>query len=441
MQVLRFFLLVACVGCSTDVTIGRQRGGEGSGFGSDEVDWVVATTVDDAGNVYVAGHHTGEIDFGGGPLVPTGDSFSTFLASFTASGEHRWSRSFSSTFITFHEVHHSEGRIHTVGLYRGALTTDRELNSPSFQSLLVLEHDTDGNLLSSFDAVGTAGNVQGKSIDRVGSRLAVSGSYVGDVDLGLGALGATMPGRDHGLIGLYDGTAPVLSRAILGEDVINEVVLVDGEGVVGGGRFVGSAELGGGLVAMGPQDAYVAAFNSTGAERFAVHYASTGTAEALDMTRASPGFVVVGSFRGSFVAPEPVDAVGGVDAWVSNLDSDGSVRWLRGVGSAADDQIFAVSRDGSNVVACGVYRDELSVEGVTYPHRGEGDAFAISYDADGDVRWVQTWGSPGADDCSGITAVGSRVIVAGRYSGTLELGETMLTNRGASDVYVLSFSN
>lgn len=58
----------------------------GSGFA-----WSVA--VDASGNVYVLGDFSGTCDFGGGPVTSQG-SDDIFLASFSSTGAHRWSKSF-----------------------------------------------------------------------------------------------------------------------------------------------------------------------------------------------------------------------------------------------------------------------------------------------------------------------------------------------------------
>lgn len=62
-----------------------------AGFGADGAESMPAIDVDDEGGVLVAGNVTGDVDFGGGVLSPSG-STEGFIASFDVNDEHRWSR-------------------------------------------------------------------------------------------------------------------------------------------------------------------------------------------------------------------------------------------------------------------------------------------------------------------------------------------------------------
>jgi hypothetical protein len=65
-------------------------------FGSNMGDQVNAVAIDDAGNVYIAGQFLRDIDLGGGTRSSAGLE-DGFIASYTASGTHRWSYVFGGT--------------------------------------------------------------------------------------------------------------------------------------------------------------------------------------------------------------------------------------------------------------------------------------------------------------------------------------------------------
>lgn len=65
-------------------------------FGGATVDQVNSVAVDATGNVLVLGVFTGSVDFGGGPLVTLDNGWDGFLAKFSPTGSHMWSKAFNS---------------------------------------------------------------------------------------------------------------------------------------------------------------------------------------------------------------------------------------------------------------------------------------------------------------------------------------------------------
>jgi hypothetical protein len=65
-------------------------------FGSSSSDYGYALATDASGNVYLTGMFYNSINFGGGTLSSKGSN-DTFIASFTSAGAHRWSKSFGGS--------------------------------------------------------------------------------------------------------------------------------------------------------------------------------------------------------------------------------------------------------------------------------------------------------------------------------------------------------
>lgn len=120
-----------------------------------------------------------------------------------------------------------------------------------------------------------------------------------------------------------------------------------------------------------------------------------------------------------------------LDAVLVHLDADGSTRWIRQFGSAADDFIWSIAIDGTGrAVVAGWVGGALPGQS----HRGGVDAFTGVYAADGGLAWLRQWGTTADDYAYGTTlGVGGHVISVGYTSGALD----GLANLGESDVVVV----
>ncbi|MBW2735551.1 MAG: hypothetical protein JRH20_24465, partial [Deltaproteobacteria bacterium] len=67
-----------------------------SSIGGSAEDTGYGVVMDESGNSTITGSFTGTVDFGGGPLTSAGFA-DVFVASYTPSGAHRWSKRFGST--------------------------------------------------------------------------------------------------------------------------------------------------------------------------------------------------------------------------------------------------------------------------------------------------------------------------------------------------------
>jgi hypothetical protein len=64
-------------------------------IGGTSSDQAKSVTVDGGGNVLITGYFIGSVDFGGGPLPSTG--LDIFVAKYSASGSHLWSKRFGGS--------------------------------------------------------------------------------------------------------------------------------------------------------------------------------------------------------------------------------------------------------------------------------------------------------------------------------------------------------
>ena len=89
-------------------------------FGGTSSDGGHNVAVDSSGNVFVTGYYHGSVDLGGGTLASKG-SYDIFVASLTTSGLHRWSNSFGgqSRDLSYGIAIDSSGNVFVTGIYEG----------------------------------------------------------------------------------------------------------------------------------------------------------------------------------------------------------------------------------------------------------------------------------------------------------------------------------
>ncbi|WP_437986124.1 hypothetical protein [Sorangium sp. So ce117] len=231
------------------------------GDGFDQQARAVAT--DARGNAIVIGDFAGTLDLGGDPLESAGD-FDVFVASFTALGEHRWSKRFGDA----------------------------------------------GPQRAKAVAVDGAGNV------------IVGGEFGATIDLGGGPRAA---GEHQAVfVAKLDSTGEHIYSRVIGEDGASlGQLLVDGAGdVVVAGGFRGDTTLADGSVtSAGDDDVFVAKLDPEGGYRWSHRFGSAGpdraTGVAIDRDRQ---VYVTGAFTGKVTFGEKrIEGGEGTDVFVTKL--------------------------------------------------------------------------------------------------------------------------
>jgi hypothetical protein len=174
-----------------------------------------------------------------------------------------------------------------------------------------------------------------------------------------------------------------------------------------------------------------------------------GEDEGLAVATGPDGTVAVTGVFSGVVEPDGIDGAepwrsgGGSDAFVAVWSSDGRLRWTRTLGGGGEDRGHAVTvaSDGSVVVA-GRFQGAAEIgDGAADVGRlrgtGSSDAFVLSLDRDGAVRWSRTIGGSGWAEALALReAPGGGVLVGGRFAGTVDLDPTEGTDQrtAAGDV-------
>jgi hypothetical protein len=143
------------------------------------------------------------------------------------------------------------------------------------------------------------------------------------------------------------------------------------------------------------------------------------------------GIVVAGHTESSFAG---LTNAGNEDAFLIRFDANGEILWARSIATPGPDHAYGVHvlPDGDVLVTGRMAGSDWT------PTSGDpGDAFLARYDADGNLRWLQRFGSSAYEYGRSIamTTTGD-IFVSGRSEGNFQ----GLANQGGFDGFVSKFS-
>lgn len=215
-------------------------------------------------------------------------------------------------------------------------------------------------------------------------------------------------------------------------------------GAIVGGSFSGTLRIGNAVVSSaGKSDGFVARLGQTGQPEWLIRVGGPHADSVQGISERNGRYAIAGTFAaGAELGGVPLPAFDErapfADGFVAVLDDRTGARlWAATFGGKLDDSVAGVVIDeDENIVVAANARETVHVGGIDLVAQG---------DADGLVAWWTKAGAPShaslisGTDFDGLRAIatsGDRVIVAGFFSGTLQLGKRMLKAGGGDDAFI-----
>jgi hypothetical protein len=182
-----------------------------------------------------------------------------------------------------------------------------------------------------------------------------------------------------------------------------------------------------GMAGHGGDDLWLMKLSKAGELVWQRHLGTSGDEAARGLAVAADGTVVVAGTLSP--SSGKIDVGGGPisgDAFVASFDAAGEHVFSRGISaSAVEIGGIALDRD-DNVLIAGGYTGLLELDGQTAMSTGHKDAFVAKLDRCGSVRWVSSFGDAGADSdqqASAVTAAPDGTVIAvGQFVNEIVLG-------------------
>jgi hypothetical protein len=359
--------------------------------GSSQDDRAKAVAFDGSGNVLVTGLFYGTIDLGGGAVSSAPNAVNCFVAKYSPTGAHLWSKRLSSA----------------LGLDEG----------------MGIAVDSSGNVL-------VAGMLYQTS-NFGGSNLTSAGS------------------ADAFLVKLSPTGTHLWSKRVGGsaEEFVYGLA-VDGSGNPAiTGHSTGSADFGGGsLAGAGGKDIFVAQYSgSTGAHLWSRRVGGSvddvGRGIAID---GAGDVVVTGNFASSSVnfGSGALANTGGADIFLAKYSSGGTSLWSKrfGAGLSLDEKAFGVGTDPSgNILLTGSVVDAIDFGGGSLPGDGYYDIFVAKFGSAGGHVWSKRTGAGAGTSVA--SDGGGNVVAAGYFVGStpVNFGGANLLSPGGTDAFLVEF--
>jgi len=289
----------------------------------------------------------------------------------------------------------SAGNIYVSGYVEGLLGRDAFLS----------KYGSGGDLLWTRQ-LGTSkrDDSLGVSLDGLGN-VYISG-------LTQGSLGGASKGGDDAFVAKYDSAGNLKWTRQIGTDVsdTSEGVSADSLGNV----YIAGCTWGSlGGTGVGLSDAYAAKYNSAGNLVWIHHMGTKDNDYASGVSADGLGNVyVTGNTFGSLGG----GGAGGQDVFVRGFNSAGMLLWSRQLGTSGDDVSHGVSADGlGNVFVAGRTDGPMGEGG-----GGGRDAFLSMLDSNGSLLWTRELGTMAEDAGFGVSADGlGNVFLTGHTEGSL----------------------
>ena len=323
------------------------------------------------GSVVVTGYFFGTIDFGGAALTSAG-GYDMYLVKYSSTGQYQWAKRFGSTGSEAAQALavDASGNLFLTGYIQGAATLGGStLNTVSgSRDVFVAKYSSSGAHLwsKSFGGSSTDEGL-GIAVDGSGSPW-FTGSFQGTIDFGDGSL--TSAGYTDAFIANFsaNGTFPYSWREGGASRDSGRRIAMDGFGnVVLAAHFEGSVNFSGQpLTSAGYVDIALAQYSPTGAVQWVRKLGGSNNDAVNGLAVNASGEIAA---TGTFLSWIDVGGAyhfgnGSTDVFIAKYDASGALLWSKGAGVDWDDYSNSIALDDAGeVVATGSFYKGIDLGG------------------------------------------------------------------------------
>lgn len=417
--------------------------------------WDVA--IDPDGNLVVAGNFDTVMEMDGIVLEGVGGGLEVFVAKLDPTGQTIWAHAYVNEGFA-HEIARSvavdgDGNILVVGeLMETVDFGTGPLTSAGDTDVFVLSLDSAGNTRWASAHGDDRPQRAASAAALPDGAVAFTGDYFGDLDLG-GDVLTTSADATNVYVAVFEPDGSHRWSVGAGDDDYQYgfAVAAGADGSVAVcGEIAGTLDLGGDPLVANVTDAFVAQYSAQGDLSWAVANTDPGADACNAIAIDSAGNVAI---TGRFA--NGLDFGGGAGLPDDNyrsfkfatvLDAGGSHVWSRSFASGNNTEMGGdtdeIAFDGAgNIIIAGVATTISDFGGGPLPSDEAPSMFIAKLTGTGDHTWSVTWPSPNLRQAIHGLAIDAHddIVVAGEYSGDLDLGFGAMSSPTDPDAIVARF--
>lgn len=152
--------------------------------------------------------------------------------------------------------------------------------------------------------------------------------------------------------------------------------------------------------------------------------------------------VVVGWFEGGATfGSDALVALQSMESFVARMDSAGEWLWARSLPGTSTNELYSVAMDGTgHAVVAGRFAGSVVVGDRTLVSSGDTDVMVARVTPEGDWDWAVRAGGPGADAARAVVMGEEGWWLTGEFSGEAAFGLYVLSSAGSTDFYLAQLS-
>ena len=179
----------------------------------------------------------------------------------------------------------------------------------------------------------------------------------------------------------------------------------------------------------GDGDSFLQAFNQNGKLQWTAEFGSTAQDRVLGVAADATGVYAAGFTMGAMTGQT---FYGSTDAYVAKFSLTGEPLWMNEFGGPGVERLQAAASDGTYLYVTGYTSEAL----YGLPFLGEQDCFAQKWDQNGNLIWTSDFGTTETDRCYGIAVNANGIFITGRTTGAF----TGQTSTGYEDGMVVELN-
>jgi uncharacterized delta-60 repeat protein len=389
-------------------------------LGTSSYDWASSLTTGSDGAIYVAGVTGGNLD----GQVNSG-SYDGFVTKYNTDGTKAWTKLLGGSSYDYANslTTGSDGAIYVAGYTGGNL--DGQVNSGN-EDAFVTKYNTDGTKAWTKLLGGSSYDIAMSLTTGSDGAIYVAGYTDGNLD------GQVNSGNNDAFVTKYNTDGTKAWTKLLGgsgADYANSLTTGSDGAIYVAGSTNGNLD---GQTNSGGVDSFVTKYNTDGTKAWTKLLGTSGADYAYSLTTGSDGAIYVAGYTYGNLDGQ-VNS-GSYDTFVTKYNTDGTKAWTKLLGGSGNDIAYSLTTGSDGAIYVAGYTSG-NLDGQV--NSGGVDAFVTKYNTDGTKVWTKLLGSSVNDYAYSLTTGSDGAIyVAGYTSGNLN-GQV---NSGIYDAFVIKLN-